>query len=169
MKRADIIRFWGRDNLKRWSADDLRNVAIPESSKLFLVEVGLPFRADWIIRFDDQALRLPRLPNKPGYRRIGFQHFFPICLDENRNGCVVIVEEEIGRTEGYINSSVELFGECLVYYQQYRLIARGSDDDLQAVVALIDQRMRKADPSAFYSVEDCYWPGAIEEMTLGML
>jgi hypothetical protein len=169
MQRADIIDFWGRDNLKRWSGNDLRHVAIPESSKSYLVEVGLPFRADWNIRFDDAALRLPQLPNKPSYRRIGFQHFLPICLDEKRNGCAVIVEDEIGRTEGYINSSVELFGECLVYYQQYRLIARGSEDDIRAVVALIDRRMRKADPTAFANVDDCYWPGAIQLMTEGML
>jgi hypothetical protein len=143
MQRADITEFWGRDNLKRWSRDDLRYVAIPEVSKSYLVEVGPPFRADWNIRFDDEALRLPQLLNKPSYRRIGFQHFLPICLDEKRNGCVVVVEEEIGRTEGYINSSVEL--------ARVRRWSAGRG-------GLIDQRMRKADPAACADVDDCYWP-----------
>jgi hypothetical protein len=168
MQKEDIIRFWGWDNLKRWSKEDLRDVAITESSKLFLTEVGLPRRADWTMRFDEEANRLPRLQNKPNYRQIGVAYVVPICLDERRNGCVVDVEEAIGGPERYINSSVELFGECLVYYQQYRLVARATEDDVQDVVATTEQRMRKADPRAFRNDED-WWPVIVEQMTDGLL
>jgi hypothetical protein len=163
MQREDIVRFWGRDNLRRWSSDDLRDVAIPESSKSFLVDIGLPRRADWTMRFDDdEARRLPRLPNKPSYRRIGLDYNVPICLDEQRNGCVVLVEEDVG-TERYINSSVELYGGFLVYYHQCRLAARATTADLRLLVAATEQRMRNADPAAFRDVEDC-WPVIIEHM-----
>jgi hypothetical protein len=168
MQRAEIIRYWGRDNLKRWSRDVLRRVTIPESSKSYLVEVGLPFRADWTFQFDDDASRLPQLPNKPSYRRIGFDDPVPICLDEERHGCVVEVGDEFGYPERYFNSSVEFFGECLVYYQQYRLIARGTEDDVPDLVAATERRMRKADPAAFTDEESC-WPLIIEQMTYGML
>jgi hypothetical protein len=120
MTRKEIVRFWGADNLRRWTSDDLRDVAISELSKSFLIEVGLPYREHgWTMRFDDGARRLPRLAGKPSYCRIGFDYVLPICLDERRHGCVVLVEEEIGRTERFINSNVELFGECLVYYERY--------------------------------------------------
>jgi hypothetical protein len=132
------------------------------------VEVGLPCRADWTFQFDDEAIRLPRLPHKPSYRRIGFDDPVPICLDEQRNGCVVEVGDEFGYPERYFNSSVELFGECLVHYQQYRLIARATEDDVPDVVAATERRMRMADPAAFEDEESC-WPVIIEQMTRGML
>jgi hypothetical protein len=168
MPRADIVHFWGGEGLKRWSKDDLRDAAIPEASKSFLVE-ALPFREDWIMRFDDEALRLPRLPHEPSYRRIGFDRFDPICLDEQRNGCVVEVAEDFGGPERYINTSVELFGEFLVHYQQYRLIARATEDDVSDVVAATERRMRKADAAAFDGVDDYWWPLIIEQMRDGLL
>lgn len=166
MQRADIIRFWGSDNLRRWSKDDLRDVAIPERSKSFLVEVGLPF-GDETLRFDDEARRLPRLAHKPRYRRIGFDYYDPVCLDEQRKGCVIEVAEEAGGLERFINSNVELFGEFLVYYRQYRLVARMTEDNLSAVVDATEQRMRKADPVAFRGVDDHWWPLVIEQMKNG--
>lgn len=168
MHTADIIRFWGRDNLRRWSEESLRDVAISASSKSFLAEVGLPLRADWTFQFDDEASWLPPLPNKPSYRRIGFDDPVPICLDERRKGCVVEVGDEFGYPERYFNASVELFGECLVYYQQYRLIARATEGDVSDLVAATEQRIRRADPTAFEDEESC-WPLIIEQMSYGML
>lgn len=115
------------------------------------------------MRFDDGALRLPRLANHRHYRRIGFDDVVPICFDEARNGCAILVDEELG--ESFINSNVELFGECLVYYQQYRLIER---DDLSHVIDATEQRMRKVDPFAFRNAGD-WWPVIIEQMRHGLL
>src|SRR5712675_2737444 len=110
MTRAEITNFWGRDNLARWSEASLREVAIPDSSKSFLIEVGMPLRADWTLRFDVQADQVAHTPNAA--HCIGFADVVPICIDDR--GCVIAAEENIGGGMRYINSSIERFGECLV-------------------------------------------------------
>ena len=42
MSHDEIVGFWGRENLRRWPRHLLTDVAIPEASKRFLAEVGLP-------------------------------------------------------------------------------------------------------------------------------
>src|SRR5262245_30781305 len=117
MLAEEIVRFWGADNLKRWPETALRDVRIPQTGKRFLAEVGLPARVDWTLRFDPEADSLPPLPNRRNYRRIGFDDIIPICLDENRDGCVVVVETEIGGGERFVNSTVERLAGFLVLYQ----------------------------------------------------
>jgi len=87
MTRAEITNFWGRDNLARWSEASLREVAIPES---FLIEVGMPLRADWTLRFDVQANQVARGPN--GTHCVGFDDVVPICIDDR--GQVMAVKEK---------------------------------------------------------------------------
>src|SRR5215468_6847370 len=63
MTRAEITGFWGPDNLARWSEAGLREVAIPDSAKSFLVEVGMPVRVDWTLRFAVPADEVARATN----------------------------------------------------------------------------------------------------------
>lgn len=170
MQQMEIVNFWGYDNLKRWSESNLRNVNIPQSSKRFLMDVGLPCKEDWLLRFDHEADQLPRLPNKDNYCRIGFDDFVPICLDEKRDGCVIVVETEVGGTERFINSSVERFGEFLVLYEMYRRSPSSISERqlLNVIIPQIEERMRKIDPNAFKNVEN-YWPVIIEQMNDGLL
>lgn len=172
MQNSDIIRFWGWDNLRRWPREDLRDVAIPGSSKSYLVDVGLP-RSNESLRFDDETSLLLRLPGKPNYRCIGFDYVVPVCLDERRNGCVIDAGTEFGDRERYINACVELFGECLVYYRQYRMRAQAAEraspeGDLSDLIATTAQLLRRADPTAFEDEEN-WWPVVIEQMEYGML
>jgi hypothetical protein len=123
-----------------------------------------------MLRFDDEAGQLPRLPNKPHYRRIGFDYIVPVCLDEARNGCVAVLGDKFDPRERYINSSVELFGECLIYYQQYRIKGRaaGEDEDkIARLVAAAARLLRTADPPAFADTES-WWPLTVEHMDYGM-
>jgi hypothetical protein len=168
MHKADFIRFWGWDNLRRWSRDGLRDVAIPDSSKSFLAEVGLPRQGGRMMRFGDDAGQLPRLPGRQSYRRIGFDYVVPICLDEERKGCVMEAGKEFGGLDRYINSGVESFAECLVHYQQYRLKGQATGGDLSDLIVETEQLMRQADPTAF-SDEENWWPVVIEQMGYGML
>jgi hypothetical protein len=169
MLPEDIVNFWGGENLKRWSEDSLRDVAIPQASKRFLNEVGLPCEEDWTLRFDPEGDRLPRLPDKANYRRIGFDDSVPICLDEKQDGCVVAVETEVGTSERFINSDVEHFGEFLVLYQEYRNAARAvSEEEIVKIIPGIGERMHKADPKAFDDSNN-YWPVIMEQMNQGLL
>jgi hypothetical protein len=165
MTRAKITNFWGPDNLARWPAASLRDVAIPDSSKSFLVEVGMPVGADWTLRFDVQADQVARAPK--GAHCIGFDDVVPICIDER--GRVMAVEQKIGGGERYINSSVECFGECLVHYQRYRTSARAaSEGQVQNLISMTEGRLRNADPTAF-SDPDNWWPAIVEQINHGLL
>jgi len=84
MQPEQIIKFWGKDKLKRFPEANLRDVLIPAPSncKSFLTDVGLPIGVDWTMRFCAEGDQLPRLPNRSHYRRIGFDAVVPICLDE---------------------------------------------------------------------------------------
>jgi len=169
MDRQLIIDFWGINNLKRWSEASLRDVGIPDSAKSFLAEVGLPFREDWTIRFELEADYLPRLPDRPTYRRIGFDYIVPICLDEANSGRVIAAEQEIGRTERYVNSTVEHFGEFLTYYQQYRQTGPVlPENQIKTLIDETERQMQTADPSAF-SDPNNYWATIIEQMKDGFL
>lgn len=169
MQWEQIIAFWGAENLKRWPEDSVREVSIPESSKAFLAQVGMPFREKWTLRFDPADCQLPRLPNHIYYRRLGFDDVVPICLDEQADGNVVALEREVGGTERYINSGVEAFGECLVYYQQYRQAVRGISglDQIEKLIAA-GESIYQTDPSAFEH-PDNWWPLILEEMHQGLL
>ena len=169
MLPLEIANYWGRENLKRWSESSLDDVAIPQTSKRFLIEVGLPCKEDWTLRFDPEADELPRLSNNRNCRRIGFDDFIPICLDEKCAGSVVAVETVVGGSDRFINSDVERFGEFLVLYQEYRKAARTvSEEEILKIIPSIEDRMRNIDPKAF---DDCnnYWPVIVEQMNQGLL
>jgi hypothetical protein len=169
MLAAEIVSFWGKDNLKRWSESSLDDVAIPLSSKRFLIDVGLPCKEDWTLRFDIEGDQLPPLTNKKHYRRIGFDDLVPVCLDERRGGAVVAVETEFGGSERFVNSSVERFGEFLMLYQEYRKTARSaSEEEIPSIINGIEGQMCRIDPEAFDDSNN-YWPLVVEQMNQGLL
>jgi hypothetical protein len=169
MLSDEVVSFWGKDHLRRWSRASLVAARIPESSKSYLSSVGLPIHETWTLKFDADAEHLPQIPNKPHYRRIGFDDIVPICLDEDRAGQVTAVESEIGGIERFINSSVECFGECLVAYQRYRLDAQVSEEaEIENIIDSTEEQMRKADRTAFLNSEN-WWPLILEQMRQGLL
>lgn len=169
MRLEEIVKFWGQDKLKRWSELSVRDVSIPPSSKQFLTQIGLPNKESWTLRFDPGADQLPRLSNRSSCRRIGFDDFVPICLDEMQGGIVIIDETEVGGSERFINSSVERFGEFLVLYEEYRRVARtASEEEILRTIPDIEERMRMIDPKAFEN-PNYYWPLIVEQMNQGLL
>jgi hypothetical protein len=165
----ETIRFWGLENLGRWAPSSLADVRIPDESRHFLTDVGLPIGQDWTLHFDPNVEAVPRVAGRPNYRRIGFDDVMPICIDELRGGRVLVLDTDDVRQDRFVNSSVEQFGQFLAIYGEYR---RGpstmSEDDILAVIADIEERMRKLDPASF-ELEDSYWPLIIEQMNDGLL
>jgi len=169
MRPNYIINFWGPKNLKCWPASSLHDVDIPQPSKQFLIEVGLPNKEDWTLRFDHESDDLPRLPNKGNFRCIGFDDFVPLCFDENRLGCVIADETEIGGSERFVNSNVEYFAEFLVLYQEYRITAQVlSEEEIGGTIDKTEAMMCQADPKAFDNPNN-YWSVIVEQMRQGML
>jgi hypothetical protein len=166
----EIIRFWGYENLRRWPERNVRDLKIADSSKTFLIEVGLPSKEQtWTMLFDGETDTFPRLPGKPDYRTVGYDYIVPICLDESRGGIVLADEAVVNGPETFVNSSVELFGEFLVYYQQYRYTAKAlSEEEVETLISRIEETMRERDGKALSSPED-WWPGILEQMKDGFL
>jgi len=166
----EIIKFSGYENLRRWPEQNVRDLKIPDSSKAFLIEVGLPPKEkDWTLRFDTDTDAFPALPGKPYYRAIGFDYIVPICLDESRGGSVLADEAVVNGPERFVNSNVELFGEFLAHYEKYRCSVRGlSEKEVQALISGIEKIMQENDREALEGPEN-WWPGLLEQMRDGFL
>ena len=69
----------------------------------------------------------------------------------------------------YINASIERFGECLVYYQQYRVsVSHLSKNEVEKLITTTQDKIREADATAFGSPEN-WWSVIIEQMQQGLL
>jgi hypothetical protein len=161
MPRGEIVKFWGRENLARWLPSLLIDVAIPEQSKRFLSDVGLPVGVDWTLEI--APMPLERLEGKPHFRKLCSDYIVPICLDELDAGSLVAVEQIVGGGERFVNTDVEAFGQFLVLYQRYRRA-----DQPEELILATESAMKRTDPRAFSSVEN-YWPVIIEQMHHGLL
>ncbi len=166
MTRDEIVSFWGRDRLRRWSTGTLEKLAIGESAKSFLSEVGLPLCAARTIRADTGSDQLPALPGFGNLRRIAIVEDRPICIDESR-GAIVVLVEATQQLAIDVNSDVECFGEFLTYYEKYRKsVQHFSDEQAQELAELTAKRMRRSDIKAFAD-ERSFWSEIVEEMLAG--
>lgn len=74
MKPGNIVKSWSASDLRRWPVQCLRDVAIPEPSKSFLVEVGLPAYRDIGFQFHPLVGDPTRLAGRPHLRSIGHMY-----------------------------------------------------------------------------------------------
>ena len=166
MHPTEIVLFWKQSNLLRWPEALLKNVAIPNSAKLFLVEVGLPSGVDWTLRFDNATFDL--LEKHSGFRQFGYDDATPICFRET-DGAIVAVEIFPMDKVIYLNASVEAFGAFLVLYQRYRTGARQfSEEDILRTIDATENEMHTEDPTALVSPNN-YWSLILEQMRQGLL
>jgi|WetSurMetagenome_2_1015567.scaffolds.fasta_scaffold17249_2 hypothetical protein len=170
MTTAEVIQFWGKQNLIRWPRAILDSTLLPEEAKAYLAEVGLPLNVDWTMRFDLDARRISRWEKNKAYCIIGYDYLVPICLREDQQGCVVWVEDE-GGPERFGNFSVVAFGEFLALYQKYRLAILKLGDNEGSIQKLINETesaMKSVDPVALAGPENV-WSTIVEQVRDGML
>jgi hypothetical protein len=166
MEKSEILSCRG-DDLVRWSEAVVNPLAIPESSKTFLVEVGLPRPSDplWIYRFDDGQQTPARMPENINQVRIGSRPR-PVCLDEGN--CGVVVMPYLKRDmERFVNSTVEQLGAFLVLLQRLQKEPLYAENE-RAIASIMEAEMRKTDAAAFQD-DTCYWSVVIEEMRYSFL
>src|SRR5688572_18846494 len=140
------------------AATDLR---IPVSSKTFLVEVGLPRKAELLLAFDVDMASVPNLaqlaadrgveglPAWQLLRRIGTDYGTELCLDEGNNGVLVGIDvsADISTPGRLVNSTVEQFAECLATFYRFQGTGVGmSGHERQAIVAAEEAELRRIDP-----------------------
>jgi hypothetical protein len=159
MNRQDMVRFWGEENLLRWTSADVSALNIPESSKTFLVEVGLPLKGDWMWEFEWEK-DLPRMPGRPQARCLGYSFGSPIVLDELRSGCVTWAQTQSDK-ERYQNASVEQFAESLVEYQ--KLAVPWGSAAARSAVSSFRRILDRIDSTAFDDPENA-WSRVVEDL-----
>ena len=142
---------------------------IPDSSKEFLAEIGMPHDVDWSLTFETSSQALLQFHDYSDLRIIGYDDMMPLCLDEQHGGKVVVVEPSHDNVR-FVNSCVEMLGYFLMVYQQCRLQGHKLSDD-EEIVQLIDfteHQMIQLDEIAMSDTE-YYWSVIIEQVRAGLL
>lgn len=176
-----MLSTFGKETLVRARVEAVKDLKIPDRSKKFLVEIGLPKERVLLCEFDLDA---PKIPTIEEYarehgtiftcvnrlRRIGWDGGMQICLNEEANAGDVITIDIKGKFERrFVNSSVELFGGFLaLYVDEYCKYSNASDAELDHRAYETDIKLRSLDPPAFTS-PDNWWACVTQQMKEGML
>jgi hypothetical protein len=168
MMTAQYVDYWGPENLVRWQEDVLHEATMPEKSRLFLRDVGLPdpkrLIGMWDLEWDGT---LPTLENAPELRVLANNYGIPcFFLNEAHHGVVeyyLKAYEETGR--GYfVNSSIEQFALSLTAYDCLRGLLY--DDPLyHERVSALEEEFVNIDAAAMAD-EMGLWSTSIFEMRL---
>lgn len=168
MQDQEIIEFWGRENLIRFSPAEVADLALSPRSKSFLCEVGLPSPKDdrmWkYTNYYFEVGKLQRMPDGKSCLRIGVGPR-TFCIDEQRGGCVFLPFIE-GDLERFVNSTVEQFGAFLTICwgrQKALLQADGNIPLSRSLFAELKQKLYEVDPAALLD-ENAFWAVFLEDM-----
>ncbi len=140
--------------LLRATAHSLASARLPDATRRFLIEAGLPQSCAPFLCFGEVGEGLPRVWDvyapRPQWRpeeKIGLEYYLmigsegsgnPICLDE-RNGSVVMLDHELlfdpkarEKRTVFVNSGIPELAECLLLFEtsapRARLAALGQAD-----------------------------------------
>ena len=188
---------WGSDDsddLVSFDPNTVNSLAIPETSKRFLVEAGLPVKANTNYNFAVGNVTLLTVPevlpilesaeDYLRYRILGFRGFDAppwettsfiildfICLDEQSNGRVVVVENSPEMTVTYLNGSVEQLAEFFLVLRNSREYSRvhkpKTEEEIEAFGQMVLQQLHKIDPEAVQKEMGWYNP-TILDLELGL-
>ena len=166
MNEESIIAYWGAQDLKRWSEAALSDVAIPDTSKTFLREVGLPAPQRRISSYKfEWHDALARIADAPSRRLLGNNYGRPILIDESRDGCVIWGKID-DTWERYVNASVEQFAASLIEVDRFATRKLSYDDPAtQRAVTALWRELKKIDPTAIADPESL-WSLKIFDMRL---
>lgn len=181
----EFTRRWGKDVLRRPSAEMFADVRLPDDQKQFLLDVGFPQCSYFNVEYCDLSRGLRRLSVvdqwKPSYQGdwdrlllIGFVDAeIVVCLDEADNGKVVGVTSWMPRRD-LLNTSVIHLAKCLLAYREVE-IEMQSDELTKEQVKHRFKRFRDAirviDPAVLEMACDDggIWSCVLEEMSYGVI
>jgi hypothetical protein len=170
----DLHSVFPDDPFVRADALVLEPIQIPEQSKRFLTDVGLPSQP--VFGFEFQLIRsLPPIEElvsrayvstkeRSALRCFGrnFNHVF--ALDLTRSGTVVWKDLEGRISDMYVNSGVEYFGATIVACAKCSSQRASGYDARQALDDLL-KTMAQFDRPAI----DGWWSAVLQEFELGLL
>ena len=156
---AQFAARWGEQGLVRATPQALADVRIPDESKAFLIQAGLPGEAEGVgLSFSLPPDRLPTLrevlaaEGRPAparlerYRRIGSDYDAHLCLDQAKGGHVVSVSVEPKLQVAFVNSSVPQLAEFLLRFRDLRRSLQGAEREAMRTVVEETRRDEEAPP-----------------------
>jgi hypothetical protein len=172
--KPQIVDFWGTELLFRAHQQDVQPLAIPERSKAYLIEVGVPIKLDAA----SQALGINLGPSDAVHylapvvqgrsegsahhcRLLGHSFEARICLREP-DGVVVLIEDD--GTATFLNSSIEQFVAFLCVYEKSTGQGAGlTRNDFAGLVSQLMNEYRSIDPAVFQD-PNSWWAVVLEDM-----
>jgi hypothetical protein len=171
-----FVAKWKGEPLLRVPSALLDGVNIPEISRRFLIEAGLPFR--WkSVSFGNLAHGLPLLSDilsddegVRGYRILGTSaenwcRIPPdyLCIEEDTGRLVIRQSGFFGQPTSFwlLNSSISHFAASLLAYETFsaafkQLCQLGDCKPAEELVDEFEQHLKRIDPDAMN--EEAYWP-----------
>lgn len=177
---AEFVAEWGEAGLIRNTPQALANIKLPQASKAFLMEAGLPAHTDVRLQFDRFEGELPTLPEAfpngyvfpaqyCSYRPIGVDYATIICLAENEDGRIYSVDIDGHLPTRLMNSGVPHLAEFLLIFRRqeaWTQAAQPSEEQVRLSVLKMQAELRQRDPQAMQD-EQSYWSQLILNMIYG--
>jgi hypothetical protein len=169
MTPAEFKAQWDRDEasrLVRYPRSVVEQIAIPEESKSFLTDIGLPDGAAPFLDFGGSShLSMPTVTEvwkagEPRYRIIGSNAYGdPICVDTESAGRVLYLLHEAEMTPRFMNSSIPQLAYSLLAFRQvvadtYAICGKGAFLEGRIPSDVVDRfitEMEAIDPPAISS------------------
>lgn len=177
----DLTAMWGYGNVVRLDGAVVDKLDVPEATKAFLREVGIPRECDLEVTTDTGDDGWPTLieycgrigvsppANASRYFRFGQDGGTQLCIDTLDGGAVVSVDVAGELPTRFVNSGLDTFVESLFLYAGYCKHASGlSDRQREKLVPLFAEDLRRVDPRSLADVEN-WWSVVLEQIEDGLL
>lgn len=175
--KDDMVRIFGQGNVRTFSPAALEDVALSNSTKNMLTDVGLPYKADLMLTFDFDANYLPTLDafaqmhgcHAPKHSattlRIGTDYGTQLCIDPHGHDALISIDiEGNGIPDRLVNSSVKLFLESLAVYYKFKGAGIGmTQEKVKELAMREEEELMTLDAAAFASSES-WWPLVVEQI-----
>ena len=175
-----VLKEFGESGLQRAAQQAVADIHLPETSKRYLVDVGLPSERILELSLSLKGQRLPQLAELspllaccivqyPHAHSIGTDTGCAVCVDGSGVGTIFLVDLTGKDKVRFINSNVEFFGASLALYHEYcRVGPTVPKQDVDDFILKIESRMKDIDPTAIRSPEN-WWALILEQMKDGLL
>lgn len=171
LTRPDLEKTWPNAKLLRIDAAVAAQLDLPANTREFLANIGVPEEANGIefsfasARVIEQSYAGPQIPaGIPEIRRtfyqIGsFNKAFWVCL-ERSSGRVILLPDAGWRDNGFVNSSIEQFLLCAIWYERChaKLPKEDSGTAPDECIQLLVEGISRIDPTALTTQDEAWWP-----------
>ena len=167
VSRADVLALWPAEELVLHLSVDLYPLGLPAGVARILTEVGLPVAAEPFF-FADESVTTISGPGRDVLWRIGSDGGAGVA-GHAPSGVVLSGVDTTEVMTRFVNSSLDAFASSLCEATgHYRRIAGLPDDEVDALVRELKQRLAEIDGKAL-AEPDNWWAVLVEQLEDGLL